>query len=495
MHRVLSIWLPQLPLNRLERSGDLRLQKVFAVTAEIKNAWRITHLSSAAYAAGLTAGMSVPDARTIAPELLTEPDNPMRNENLLRALWRWADALSPWVSVAAPDGLLLDITGCSHLFGGEEKMAEHALERLADMQMDSRIAIADTKGAAWALSRFGRSTIALAACGETADALQDISLAGLNLAPAVLNDLRRSGLNTFKQLYPIKSSELARRFGLELTSALAKTLGHAVDPVLPKSADQIYAARMTLPEPIGLLSDLQAILERLANSVCGRLKKRSCGARRFYLTVRCVDTGDHSLIVGFAKPCAEPDAVIQQYLQPLDKLKIEFGADWFRLEAKQIEPVQPQQKTLLGEPEVVDYTAEAVSTLGNRLGFDRVWQFVALDSHLPEQEFCAVEVMDRNADAVWYKAPRKRPLRLFQHPEALHILKPGRPPQTFQWRKKVYQTLSTIGPERLTPEWWQHEQSPLRDYWRVQTESGLRLWLLNYPGRKKSEWFVAGRFP
>ncbi len=495
MHRVLSIWLPQLPLNRLERAGDLRLQKVFAITAEIKNAWRITHLNAAAYAAGLSIGMSVPDARAIAPELLTEAGNPMRDENLLRALWRWADALSPWVSVSSPDGLLLDITGCAHLFGGEEKMAEHARSRLADMQIDSRIAIADTKGAAWALSRFGRASITLAPCGGTAHALEGVSLAGLNLAPATLNDLRRSGLNTFEQLYVIKSSELARRFGLELTSALAKTLGHAIDPVLPRSADQIYAARMTLPEPIGLLSDLQEVLQRLAESVCNRLKKRSCGARRFYLTVRCVDTGDHSLIVGFAKPCAISGAVIQQYLQPLDKLKIEFGADWFRLEAKKIEPVQPQQQSFVGESESSDYTAEVISTLGNRLGFDRVWQFVALDSYLPEQEFCAVEAMDRNDQPVWYQAPRKRPLRLYQSPEILHILTPGRPPQLFQWRRQVYKTLQAIGPERLTPEWWQNKKSPLRDYWRVQTETGLRLWLLNYPGRKKSEWFVAGRFP
>ena len=495
MHRVLSIWLPQLPLNRLERAGDLRVESVFAVVAQIKNAWRLTHLSEAACAVGLNAGLSVPDARAMAPELLTEPCNAMRDANLLRALWRWADTLSPSVSVCPPDGLLLDISGCAHLFGGETAMAEHAQSRLAEMQIDSRIAIADTKGAAWALSRFSHNDISVAESGQTADALQHLPLDGLDLSAAVQNDLRRAGLTSFKQLYPIKPSELARRFGLELTSALAKTLGHEVDPVLPKSADQIYAARMTLPEPIGLLTDLQAVLERLVESVCTRLKKKCCGARRFQLTVRCVDTGDHTLTVGFAQPCFTAAAIVQQYLQPLDKLKIEFGADWFRLEAKQIEPVQPRQQSFIGEPDATDYTAQVVSTLGNRLGFDRVWQFIALDSHLPEQEFCAVEAMDRDTDPVWYKTPRKRPLRLYQPPEYLSALVPGRPPKSFQWRRQTYLTLHAKGPERLTPEWWQNQQSPLRDYWRVQTDSGLRLWLLNYPGRNKADWFVAGRFP
>jgi len=119
MRRIMALWLPQLPLDRRVRGGDPRVDAVFAIIAEIKNAFRLTHVSGKADAAGLRPGMSVPDARAVAPDLLTEPADPLREDMLLRALTRWAGRLSPWIAPRPPDGIVIDITGCAHLFGGE----------------------------------------------------------------------------------------------------------------------------------------------------------------------------------------------------------------------------------------------------------------------------------------------------------------------------------------------------------------------------------------
>ena len=494
MKRVLSIWLPQLPLDLRIRKGDPRVAAPFAIISEIKNAWRLTHLSAGAVQAGLSPGMSLPDARAICPELLTEPSDAVREAALLRALWRWADALSPWVALDPPEGLFLDITGCAHLFGGEVKMAEQTRQRLMDMHITSRIGIADTKGAAWALARFGRAQIEIAAEGQTRGALAELPLEGLRLSKKTTTDLRRTGFKKISQLIEIKQNELARRFGLELTQALSGALGHAPDPVSPKAADPIYAARMTLPDPIGFQADLIGVLERLTTSVCKRLEGDSKGARRYYLTVRCVDTGDHILKIGFARPTYEPRAILQQFTKPLDNLKIEFGADWFRLEAAHVEPIQPFQISLDSHAQSESDTSKIISTLGNRLGYDRVRQFMPLQSHLPEREFIRVEAMDQREPACWTPAPRKRPVRLFKRPERLITLQPGRPPKKFQWRKLVYATFDAKGPERLTAEWWEDERGAVRDYWQVQTEDGPRLWLMTYPSSQEPNWYIAGRF-
>ena len=494
MRRVLSIWLPQLPLDRRARKGDPRLSAPFAIIADIKNAWRLTHLSTAAIRAGLTPGLSLPDARAICPQLLTEPTDPVREAALLRALWRWADNLSPWVALDPPDGLVLDISGCAHLFGGEAEMANHARVRLSDMLITSRIGIADTKGAAQALARFGGDEVIIAPQGQTKDALAGLPLEGLRLPRKLSSDLRRAGLKTIGQLAEIKSADLARRFGLDLTKALSAALGHAPDPVSPKAADPVYAARMTLPEPIGLKDDLLTVLERLTVSVCRRLEADAKGARRYYLTVRCVDTGDHKLQIGFARPSYEGRAVLQQFEKPLSDLKVEFGADWFRLEAAHIEPIQPFQISLDSHKQAEDDTAKIISTLGNRLGYDRVRQFMPVQSHLPEREFTYVEAMDRCDPVKWQAAPRQRPLRLFKRPERLVTLEPGRPPKRFQWRKSIFATLSAKGPERLASEWWQSGAGAVRDYWQVQTKDGPRLWLLTYPGAAEPNWYIAGRF-
>ncbi len=494
MRRVLSIWLPQLPLDLRIRKGDLRVSAPFAIISEINNAWRLTHLSDAAESVGLSSGLSLPDARAICPDLLTHPSNQAREAALLRALWRWADSLSPWIALDAPDGLFLDITGCAHLFGGEANMAAYAHERLSDMQITSRLGIADTKGAAWALARFSSNEVKVALPGQTSEALSALPLEALRLPQKLSSDLRRTGLKTIGQLMEIKSAELARRFGLALTQALSAALGHEPDPVSPKAADPIYAARMTLPDPIGLKGDLLGVLEQLTASVCRRLAKDVKGARRYYLTVRCVDTGDHLLHIGFARPTHEHRAVMQQFTKPLDELKIEFGADWFRLEAAHIEPIQPFQISLDQHKQAEVDTSKIISTLGNRLGFDRVRQFMPMQSHLPEREFVYVEAMDQREPVSWTAAPRKRPIRLFKRPERLVTLEAGRPPKRFQWRRGVYSTHVAKGPERLTAEWWQTDMGAVRDYWHVQTTEGLRLWLMTYPGSKEPGWYIAGKF-
>ncbi len=495
MRRVLYIWLPQLPLDLRIRKQDPRLDAPFAIISEIKNAWRITHLNETGKQAGLTPGLSLPDARAICPTLLTEPSDRTREDALLRALWRWADALSPWVSPDPPDGLFLDITGCAHLFGGEKEMGEFAQTRLSDMQITSNIGIADTKTAAWALARYCSTDIQIARAGQTKEALSHVPLEGLRLDPKLSSSLRRTGLKTIGQLSDIKSAELSRRFGLSLTKSLSATFGYAPDPVSPKSADTLYAARMTLPDPIGFKDDLLNVLERLTASVCKRLEVDAKGARRYYLTVRCVDTGDHTLQIGFARPSYEKAAIIQQFERPLDELKIEFGADWFRLKAAHIEPIQPFQISLDQHKQAEDDTSRVVSTLGNRLGFDRVRQFMPVQSHLPEREFVQVEAIDRREAVIWHPVPRERPIRLFNQPERLVILEPGRPPKRFQWRKSVYSTYKAKGPERLSSEWWQEGGGAVRDYWQVQTESGPRFWLLTYPGSDEPVWYFVGRFP
>ncbi len=495
MVRILSIWLPQLPLDRLVRQGDPRTDGPFAVTAEIKNAMRLTHITASARQAGLTPGLSIPDARAICPDLLTEPANVMREAAMLRALWRWADSLSPRVALDAPDGLLLDITGCAHLFGGEKEMGAHARQRLANIQIVSRIGIADTKGAARALARFSKDAIAMAAPGCTSEAIKALPVAALDVPDASVAELAQAGLKTIGQLYEVKSSELARRFGLAFTEALARYTGRAPDPITPAAADPVYAARMNLPEPIGYLTDIEDVLRRLSHSVCARLQQDHKGARRFELTVRCVDSGDHLLSIGFAKPCFETGPILQQFARPLDDLEIEFGADWFRLIARQTEPMRPRQTRFGESANADDHFAHMISTLGNRIGFDHVRRFQPCDSHLPERESRQVEAVSNQADPVWPKPPRQRPLRLFPTPERLRILEPGRPPRKFEWRRLTYETVTAKGPERLTPEWWRQADRRIRDYWTVQTANGSRLWLLTYPAEKSPDWFVAGRFP
>ena len=495
MGRIMSIWIPSLPLDRLIRLGDPRTNGVFAIIAEQKNAWRLTHVNMDAARRGLKPGQTLADARAICPDLLTEAQNAASEGALLRALWRWAGHLSPAIALDEPDGLIVDITGCAHLFGGELEMAKHVIAELTRLKVSSRIALADTKHAASALARFGANPITIAPVGKTHEALRSIPIKALNIDSEIAVELARTGLKSIGQLYAIKSSELARRFGLDLVKAIGAALGYEPDPVAPASAEPIYAARATLPEPIGHVDDLTAVLERLAASVCERLSKAQKGARRFRLTVRCVDNGDQELCVGFARPCADAPRLLHQFASPLEKLKVEFGADWFRLVAECVEALHPVQIAFGDQPNAQEALERLITSLGNDLGFERIRRFESCDSHLPHREFKTVEAANSIADLAWKRTPRKRPLRLFRNPELLKVVESGRPPVSFEWRKSTYSSLAASGPERLTPAWWDDEDGRTRDYWKVQTQQGPRLWLLTYPGTGGADWFVAGRFP
>jgi protein ImuB len=69
------------------------------------------------------------------------------------------------------------------------------------------------------------------------------------------------------------------------------------------------------------------------------------------------------------------------------------------------------------------------------------------------------------------------------------------PPERFRWRARTHQIAQATGPERIAPEWWLDDpdwRSGPRDYWRVETETGLRLWLFFTP--QSPGWWVEGEF-
>ncbi|MBO6578336.1 MAG: hypothetical protein JJ972_04710, partial [Thalassospira sp.] len=119
-------------------------------------------LNAAAQKAGLHGGMRLSDARSILPDLQDSLEEPELCDGKFARMVRFMDRYSPWI---APDrdlhahglngdaGLWLEITGGSHLFGGESAMIKQILRDMKAQGIAARTAIADTAGAAWAAAR------------------------------------------------------------------------------------------------------------------------------------------------------------------------------------------------------------------------------------------------------------------------------------------------------------------------------------------------------
>jgi nucleotidyltransferase/DNA polymerase involved in DNA repair len=165
--RVLSLWFPRLASDRLLRrrmpgsgpgsggGSGAYSEAAFAVTLRQSNMERIHCLNHAAAALGLAPGMSASDARALVPGLQSAPADLAAEARFLRLLCRWAGRYSPWVGLEGRDGLVLDVTGAAHLFGGEAMMLADMAARMARAGISLRSGLADTRGAAWALARYG----------------------------------------------------------------------------------------------------------------------------------------------------------------------------------------------------------------------------------------------------------------------------------------------------------------------------------------------------
>src|SRR5438093_4813352 len=152
MRRILYLWLPRWPIDRLRQSGSgaPAEESPFATVADCAGRRLLAAVNPAAAAAGLAAGMPLADALSFLPGLVTALAQPAEDAAALQRLAEWCGRYSPWTAPDGTDGVRIEITGSAHLWGGENALAGDLLTRLEHQRVTGRIAIADTLGAAWA---------------------------------------------------------------------------------------------------------------------------------------------------------------------------------------------------------------------------------------------------------------------------------------------------------------------------------------------------------
>lgn len=539
--RTVSIWLPRLGAERLLRrgrgagagrdSGAAQTPTPFATTAQERGADRLASLDALAGEAGLRAGMSLADARAICPRLRVLPADPPAESAFLERLARWAGRYTPWVGRDGEDGLALDISGCAHLFGGEEALLEDIAARLAGMELTACLGLADGKGAAWALARFaarpGRP--ARAAPGANHAALAGLPPAALRLDAETAAALERLGLRRVDALTALPRGALSRRFGAQTLRRLDQALGVEAEPITPLRAAPPHAVRLSLPEPLGLREDILAALDRLLRRLALRLEAEGLGARSLALTLRRVDRRAIRLEIGLARPSRDIAMMRALFEAPLDRIDAGFGIDALRLEADRVEPIRPRQISAAGSARrAADddgaAMAELLSRLGGRLGFDRLTRLAPGEAHPPDRAVLTLAAAYSEPARDWPGAAAARPPRPVSAfppepiiPEPARGAPPSEPPARFRWRGRRWRRLQAAGPERIAPEWWLDDpawRDGVRDYWRVEAtaeieraeksgksgtggatgkasrkaseQEAIRLWLFNLPERARA---------
>jgi protein ImuB len=482
-----------------------RAEPPLAIVAKLKSAMRLVALNAPAFRLGLSRGQALAEARAIHPMLEAVDADAAADARLLAEIADWADRYTPLVALDGADGLMLDITGCAHLFGGEAAMVADLLGRLEQQGFAASAAIADTPGAASAAARY--TDVTVVAPGGSGEMLKSLPMLALRLPHEMVAMLERVGLKRIGQIIGAPRAPLAARFGAELILRLDQSLGIDEEAISPRRPMPALLAERRFAEPISLVEDIAATVASLAGTLAQRLEERGIGGRSFELSLYRVDGVVSRAEIRTARPLRTPRLISELFAEKFamlgDELDAGFGFEMVRLSVLATDENAPAQIDLTGETDSEADLAQLIDRIGVRLGLDRIVRIGARDSHVPERSAIAIPAAQGSVAVAWSDPaedePIDRPLRLFARAEPVEAIAeiPEGPPLRFRWRRALYEVTRAEGPERIAAEWWK-EDGLTRDYYRVEDRAGHRFWIYReglYDRETAApRWFLQGLF-
>jgi protein ImuB len=558
--RILSIWLARLSVDRwrLAHAPEAQAAADAAPTAlilETAHGPRITAANDAGLTAGARVGMLLADARALCPDLAAVPADPAGDLAALEKLALWAQRWGPWSALDPPDGLLVDVTGAAHLFGGEDALLADVMRAFAARGLTARAALAPTAGAAWALSHYGRPRAIIPPLQGEGDHAQhgggasggsplhpdpagrgpppragedhmlrqlgDLPVAALRLDDDVLTVLHRLGIKRLGELAGVSGAggdpgqeaaardALRRRFRNHRSPAanpllrLDQLLGRVPEPLLPVIERPMPLVQRRLMEPLRHRNLLDRVVEDLAADMVRALEARGEGARRLELALWRVDGEVLQRRIELAAATREASHINRLFAARLDDVEAGFGIEAVQLRASWSEPLSLSQADLDAAAE--DHgtaLAACIDRLTVRLGPKAVTRPVARASHIPERAQSWQPPLAPVPPSQGALAFHTRPLKLLDRAEPIAVLyaSPDGVPQRFRWRGNVREVCRVEGPERIAPEWWRERSTArLRDYYRIEDEAGRRYWIYRQgtlgDGRGGvPDWFLQGLY-
>jgi len=382
--RYLSLWLRRFSTDRIERRLSAQADAPRIVVATVEQAQRVCALNDAAARLRLKIGMPLADVRAMYPGIAVAEADAEADRNLLEAVADWCDRYTPLVALDALDGLVFDVTGCAHLFGGETELARDLVMRLARQGFHARAAVADTVGCAWAVARYGDFAASVIASsplegegsrssstsrmgegsqpvdsslplthsnsltrrrsplpqgerardagagfatstfivppGKTESAILPLPLAALRVDADVAADLATMGLHQVGDLASRPRAPFAARFGKELLLRLDRALGRLDEPIAPRLPVPAAMAEQRFPDPIAREDDVLGAIERLARRLAAVLERRGEGGRLFQVALFRADGKVHRLELGTGAPLRDPVRVRKLFEERLAAL-------------------------------------------------------------------------------------------------------------------------------------------------------------------------------
>lgn len=493
-----------LSAQRIQRAGDPG--KPFVLVSKQRGALRVVAVDERARQLGIEPNLTLADARARVPQLIAIDADPAADMSLLEWLAESCHRYTPMVAVDAPDALILDITGCSHLFDeGEKALAADMLTRMSRAGLSACHAFAATPDAALALARYD--------CRD----VQDLPISALKLPVETSMAMTRAGLRYINDLIERSSASLAVRFGVVVPTLLARLIGTEDRRITPRRALPAVAVEARFPEPVAYIDYVMDVIAALISKVETLLIERGAGGRRFCITLYRSDGYVARLDVETVRAVRDPEILMRLLRERIDglidPLDPGFGYDALHLEVPVLQHMQLAEAHFDNDNEFVIVSAEQViDQLIVRLGSDNVRRSITFQSYIPERHATDTSIISStnrigstsSSDATL----SLRPSLLLDPPKLVDrvmALAPDGPPRRFLWRGTLRSIYYYSSSERISAEWWKSLKAGLgqrlfltRDYFRIEDSEGRRYWLFRcglFSETDTVNWYLHGIMP
>ncbi len=492
----MAIWFRHLLTDGLARRRPELKDLPFVLATPVKNRIVITAASAAAEQEGAFTGMAVADARAAVPELMVIDEEPGQVQKLLRLLGLGCIRYTPIVALDLPDGLMLDISGCAHLWGGERGYLKDIVLKLRASGFDARAAIADTPGTAWAVARFAQKN-PIVVSGEEAKAIFNLPPAALRLEPEILERLQKLGFRNIGPLLQLPASVMRRRFGQYLLLRISQALGKSDEYMEPLVPPVPYTERLPCMEPIRTAEGIGIAIEKLLAALCLRLQTEGKGVRKAFLKCHRIDGRKTQVSISTTKGSHSISHLLRLFNLQISKIEPALGIELFVLEAIRVDDMETVQEQLWAEAKGLADTAlaELLDRIAGKVGASTITRYLPAEHHWPERSVKVAVSLTEQPETQWPELPR--PIRLLPVPEPIEVmaLVPDNPPKLFVHKGKRHSIAKADGPERIGREWWQ-DSGEHRDYYVVEDSSGNRYWVFRsgHYDSDDARWYLHGYF-
>jgi len=495
--RYVSIWFRHLVADwQLIRRPELAgVPYVFTIPDHGRKL--ITAVSEAAAAQGVQPGMRAADAKAICNSLEVFDEKPGRAEKLLLGIGEWCIRYTPVVAIDPPDGILLEISGCAHLWGGERPYLVEILKQLKSKGYTVRGAMADTIGAAWAIARHGTVTPIIRS-GEHIPALLPLPPAALRLNELTQQKLRKLGFRSINSFIYMKRQVLRRHIDDHLLLRIDQATGKEKEFIQPLQLPAEYEERLPCLEPVSTAVAIQFAIEKLLEKLCLALQKDGKGLRSAVLKGYRIDGEIEQVEIGTNSPSHSVSHLFKLLDMKVPLITPALGIDLFTLSATKVEDIFTQQDALWAAKPGLDdkEVTELLDRLAGKVGAHTIHRYLPDAHHWPERSLKPARSM-KEKPAIDWSTDQPRPTRLLPKPELIVVMAPvpDHPPKMFVYQGQRHEIVKADAPERIEREWWM-DQGEHRDYFCVEDKEGRRYWVFrsgHYDGEQPL-WYIHGFF-